>query len=471
MSKTIFSKLMITTMAIILLSFTIAGIFLYGLLGEYAVKDKEQTLKHYASRVVQLAEYLAENNNPIIQGVFRINIEAYAQNSSSKILIVDTNGKIILAAPQRLLYLEGKHIDKEFLEQMIVGNEIRSVKNLGNLFSEPHLTLGYPIKYNERIIGGVFMNTPVPEEKRLRSEVYSLFLRAIGLSMLFAAVSIYFMSSRISQPLGEIGKVAKKIAAGDFETRLVIKNDDEIGELGKTFNFMADALCQTEKMRKNFIANVSHEMRTPMTSIIGFVEGMIDGTIPDEKHQHYLAVVKNETMRLTRLVNNLLDLSRMESGEEQLKIMNFDICELIRRNIIKFETQINSKNLNVEVNLHQENQLVEADMDNIERVITNLMDNAIKFTSEGGKIIVQTKRKNDIVEISIKDTGIGIDKDELPYIWERFYKTDKSRSKDKVGTGLGLAIIKNIIKMHKQNIWVESEVNKGSIFTFTIQSL
>lgn len=470
MSRTIFFKLMVTTLIIILISFLAAGILLYGFLGEYAVSEKEKTLKHYADRIVEMAEYLVENNNPVIQRIFSIYVEGYGENSNSIIFIADSSGEIVLVSVPSLKRLEGQQIDSQLIAEVNKGNEVRKIGEFGGLLDKTFLTLGYPIKYNNETIGSVFMNTTLPELQRLRSEVYSLFLKAIGISALIAVIAIYFMSRKISYPLREISMVAKKIASGDFNTRVKVISNDEVGELAQTFNYMAEALGNLENMRKNFIANVSHELRTPMTSIIGFVEGIMDGTIPKDKQNHYLTIVKDETTRLTKLVNDLLDLARIESGEVPINPRVFDISELIRRNIIKFENQINNKNLDLEINLEKEHHAVIADPDGIERVLTNLLDNAIKFTPEGGTIYVRTSAGDDKVNVTIEDTGIGIDKEDLPYIWERFFKTDKSRSKDKIGTGLGLAIIKNIIKKHQQNIWVESEQNKGSKFTFTLEN-
>jgi signal transduction histidine kinase len=278
------------------------------------------------------------------------------------------------------------------------------------------------------------------------------------------------MSRRISNPLAEMRDIAREIANGNFNTRVRISSKDEVGELARTFNHMAETLGNLEKMRSNFIANVSHELRTPMTSIAGFIEGMIDGTIPIEKQGYYLSIVKQETLRLTALVNDLLDLAKMEAGEVQLNITTIDLSELIRRSSIKFENQINRKNINFELALENENRRVMADPDAIERVLTNLLDNAIKFTSDSGCITIKTVKKDQKVYTTIEDNGIGIQKEDLPYIWERFFKTDKSRSKDMIGSGLGLAIIKNIIQKHNERIWVESEFNKGSKFTFSLET-
>jgi len=213
---------------------------------------------------------------------------------------------------------------------------------------------------------------------------------------------------------------------------------------------------------------VSHELRTPMTSIKGFIEGILDNVIPQEKHREYLEIVRNEVARLNRLVNNLLDLAKLESGEIKLIYSNFNINELIRRCIIKLENLITEKGLEVMADF-DEDTLVSADIDSIERVLINLIHNAVKFTPEGGIIGVNTEIRNDKVIVSVADSGIGIEKEDLDRIWERFYKVDKSRSLDTIGTGLGLSIVRNIINEHGEEIWVESELGKGTTFHFTLK--
>jgi len=469
MFRTIFMKWMTTILLIIFTSFTIAGVLLYGFLGQYAVSEKEKTLQYYAKRITEMAEYLARSKSPIVQDIFNINVQGYAKNSNSIILVVDKAGVILLTSSSSLKYLEGKKVEEELTKEVQNGNEIRKIGNFGNIFGQPLLTLGYPIKYNSNLIGSVLINTPLPELQRLRTEVFELFLKSIFISILFAIPIIYFMSRRISRTLSEFGKVAARIASGEYEARVNSKSNDEIGELGRTFNYMAEALGNLEQMRESFIASVSHELRTPLTSINGFVEGIIDGTIPPEEQKYYLSIVKQETVRLTSLANNLLDLARLESKEIPSSMKSIDIIELIRINVLKFEPQVTKKNINVEIILHSDKQIVFADPDDIERVLTNLLDNAVKFTPEMGTIKISTSQKDDLVYVCIEDNGIGIDKEDLPNIWEKFYKSDKSRSQDKTGIGLGLAIIKNIIKKHNQKIWVESELNKGTRFIFTLE--
>ena len=221
-------------------------------------------------------------------------------------------------------------------------------------------------------------------------------------------------------------------------------------------------------MRSSFIANVSHDLRTPMTTIIGFVEGIMDGTIPEEKRQWYLSIVLDESRRLSRIVTDLLDLSKLEQGSFNIEPREFDINELMRLSIIKFEKRITEKNISLTVGFETENMRVDADKDAIQRVITNLFDNAIKFTPEGGFIDVNTGVKDGSAYVSIQNSGLGIEKKDLMHIFDRFYKSDKSRSLDKNGAGLGLYIVKSIIQAHGERVWAESEPGEFTRFSFTL---
>jgi signal transduction histidine kinase len=293
---------------------------------------------------------------------------------------------------------------------------------------------------------------------------------AVAVSIIISIILVYIFSLRLSRPLKKINSAAKHIANGEFNERLNINSEDEIGELARSFNNMAGALQNLENMRRGFIANVSHELRTPMTSIHGFIEGILDGTIPPQRQKEYLVIVRDEIKRLNRLTTDILDLARIEAGEVSVNPVDFNINELIRRCIIKLESFITEKDINIEAKFEEEVMYVKADIDSIERVIINLLHNAIKFVQPGGKIALSTSRIKSKILVCVEDNGIGIDSNEIDLIWERFYKSDKSRSEEKTGTGLGLAIVRNIINDHRQKIWVESQAGKGTRFYFTLDS-
>ena len=275
-------------------------------------------------------------------------------------------------------------------------------------------------------------------------------------------------TKRITEPVRALQEASRRLAAGSFERNVIRTTKDEIGDLVDSFNNMTIALENLDRVRNDFIANVSHELRTPMTSIGGFIDGIMDGVIPPEKHEYYLKIVRSEISRLSTLVNELLDIAKMQSGNMEFHFTVFDINVDIRNCIIKLEPLINDKELQVELDLDNEQENVYGDRNSLQRVLINLIQNAIKFTPKGGTIKVYTKRLKDKVEVNVEDTGIGISKEDQAMIFERFFKSDKSRSEDKKGTGLGLSIVKKILIAHDQDIKVDSSLGKGSKFTFTV---
>lgn len=493
MFKSIFSKLIIVFVTILILSFTVTGVMLYFFLGDFASSEKVKMLEDSSMDIGMLLNfYVNSGNNPVAAVYLQSRLERYSTATHSIIWIVDKEGRIAFSEPKvnnmsdqiknELRYEAGSYMlpDERQYEEVISGNDI--LKEVGNFYGvfkdtkESWLTIARPVKHQmsngmKETIAAVFLHTPVPEIYEARASVFKLFIFSVAVSVVVSIILTYIFSLRISRPLKEIKEASMKIAGGEFENRLRINRNDEIGELARSFNNMADDLRKLEQMRRDFVANVSHELRTPMTSIRGFISGIIDGTIPADKQNEYLSVVMDETNRLNRLVNDLLDLGRMEAGEMKLKLQVFDINELIRRCIIKLENIIVKKDIQIEADFEKEKLLTRADMDAISRVVINLVHNSVKFTPRKGKIVISTSTIEERVLVGVKDNGIGIEKDELNMVWHRFHKSDKSRGKDKTGTGLGLAIARNIINEHNQEIWVESEKGKGSTFLFTLEKI
>ncbi len=491
--KTIFKKLVTIFIGLLLLSYIVTGGFLYYFLNDYSTKEKVETLKQAAGNIKSnFILFLNNRDDVLVQKWFTTILSQTSGYSNSIIWIVNGKGQVVFCYPSWAEEALGKYKDESNLIQLpdtkmyedVMKNGGTTIENIGDFYGifndEAFKELGnswlsiqvpfqvIPSNGKQQTIAGIYLHTPMPEIQRLRTKVFQLFVWSGGVAIFFAIVMVYVFSLRFTKPLKQINNAAKIIAAGEFRNRLSVKNKDEIGQLASSFNQMADDLQKLEEMRRGFIANVSHELRTPMTSIRGFIEGILDGTIPDEKHEDYLLIVRDEINRLNRLVNDLLDLAKMEAGELKLNIRPFDVNELIRLCVIKNETLITSKNLEIEANFDSENLMVTGDKDSIERVVINLLHNAVKFSNENGKIILETVKNKDKVLISVKDEGIGIDENEQKRIWDRFFKSDKSRGKDKTGTGLGLAIVKNIINEHKQEIWVESEIGAGTKFTFSM---
>ena len=331
----------------------------------------------------------------------------------------------------------------------------------------PVITVAMPLSLRGEAVGAVFVHKKLELiNTGFLPLFHELWLAAMIASALGLVLTAY-TAVRITRPLTELANAAKRLAQGDMSVKVRVYADDEIGEVSRAFNSMVDALQTMEEQRKGFVANVSHELRSPITSIAGYLQGMLDGTIPREEHQKYMQVVYDETQRLTRLIRDLLDLSRIESGNVPMNPVDFNINELMRRVLIKYEGRLDEKNMEVESEFADEPCMVHADMDRIEQVVSNLVDNAIKFCGQYGKLTLETRWVGDLCTVTVADDGAGIDEKDLPHVFDRFYTVDKAHTAGK-GTGLGLSIVKQILLQHGHDITVESVKGEGTRFAFQL---
>ena len=305
------------------------------------------------------------------------------------------------------------------------------------------------------------------------STVRSVVVAAIWV-FLAALIAIYFITERTVAPLRDMSRAVKRMAVGQYDVRVRVKGSDEVAELAVAFNQMAESLENLERMRNSFVANVSHDLRTPMTTISGFIDGILEGVIPEDQREHYLKIVSDEVRRLSRLVTALLDVSRLQAGDRKFDMKPFDVCEMGRMILISFEQKIVEKGLDVEFECDEDNMFVLADQDAIHQILYNICDNAVKFSAEGGKLRMsftwsagETGRSRKAV-VKVYNEGQGIPPEDIPFVFERFYKSDKSRGLDKSGVGLGMFISKTIIEAHGETISVASDYGKSCEFTFTL---
>ena len=327
----------------------------------------------------------------------------------------------------------------------------------------------YPDSLNSVEYGKItFCSSMVPVEKA-KTTILNYFILITVITIIAELVVLLAITKKITKPITKVEKMTKDLAKGNYRGKIQNTSHDEIGVLIDSYNNLADALDSLDKMRSDFIAAVSHELRTPMTTIRGFVDAMLDGVIPPDRQQHYLTVIKEEIIRMNALVNDLLDMARLQSGAVQLDLQKYDIVSIIYNIVSKLEPIITEKDINIVYDIDCEKNIVITDKASIERVLINLIQNSVKFTPVGGTITLGLRQSEGLSYVSVADNGIGIKEDELQYIFERFYKADKSRGLDKKGTGLGLAITKSIIDAHGQTITVESKLGEGTKFTFTLQ--
>jgi signal transduction histidine kinase len=323
------------------------------------------------------------------------------------------------------------------------------------------------------MVGAVVVSSPSARWTGLLTVMSRTIVMASLWIMLAALIAVYFISERVSAPLREMRHAVKDFAGGQFERRVVVQGNDEIAELGMAFNQMAQSLENLDKTRSSFMANVSHDLRSPMTTIAGFIDAIRDGIIPPEKHDYYLGIISGEIHRLSRLVSSLLDVTRIEAGERKFVMAPFDICEMGRQILISFEQQIEAKQLAVEFLCDEDSMTALADHDAIYQIFYNICDNAVKFSRDDGVLRVGIQRveseKKNKLQVSVYNQGQGIAAEDIPMVFERFYKGDKSRGLDRSGTGLGMYIAKTIISAHGEDIWVTSAEGKDCQFAFTLK--
>ena len=461
-SKSLYAKLFTFVMAIFLISSLLLVVMSFGLLGNYFTQKQEKNLDEIAREIARITVTLASSR--ATANVYRSSVDSIATATDTEIFVVDQMGKTVISS------IEGYtgQLKNDFLKGVLSGKREVFRGKISGETSVSMLAVSEPIIHNGEVVGGVLVSIPIPEITKAREEVFKYFLWSICVAIVFVAILVYFLAKKITKPILRLSDVAKSISKGNFKQLVEIDEIEELAELGETFNDMAESIEVFEATRNSFVANISHDLRTPMTTITGFVEGILDGTIPEEKHEWYLSIVLDESKRLSRIVNDLLDISKLEQGSFNLEMQNFDINELVRLNVIKFEKNITDKEIQLSVEFEKENLFVNADKDAVSRVLTNLLDNAIKFTNEKGFIDVKVGEKDKKAYVSVQNSGVGIAQEELAHIFDRFYKTDKSRSLDKNGAGLGLYIVKSIMQAHGQRVWAESKQGEFARFSFTL---
>ncbi|MBQ2841813.1 MAG: HAMP domain-containing histidine kinase [Clostridia bacterium] len=352
----------------------------------------------------------------------------------------------------------------------------QSTGNLGGSLSDIHFIVGAPVVVNGKTVAVVFLTQPIVDGLApYIFAIFRMFFFAVLFAMALTFVLVYLVSYRLTRPLREMSAAAKQYATGDFSKRISIKHSkirifgqDETDELIQAFNSMAQALATLEMSRRSFVANVSHELKTPMTTIGGFIDGILDGTIEKDKEIQYLKIVSDEVKRLSRLVTGMLNMSKFEAGELDLKPVKFDISEMIFRTLLGFEQMIEKKHIEIRGLDTMNINILVADKDMINQVVYNLVDNAVKFTPEGGYIDVSSKADSEKVIVKIRNSGKGIPSEEIDKIFERFYKIDKSRSFDVKGAGMGLYLCKMIVELHGGQIIARSEIGEYTEFIFQL---
>ena len=469
--KTSFSRSFFTAATILLLALSILGAAFQMQVNRYMEDSTVTGLQQDSAVIANLAAAYSLDGK-LTSKELLLNLDIISQVTDADVVICDRNGYIILCSDALTgCDHEGWQVNREYLNTVYENGIQTATGIIRNLYTDERFVVAAPILNEDVPRGIVITSTPTAATNKILTRISNIFLTVSVFVVLLAVLAVIAFARRESRPLRDMAKAANAFAHGNLKARVKLEDDysAEMEELALAFNNMAMSLQKSEYQRQEFVANVSHELKTPMTTISGYIDGILDGTIPEERHQHYLQIVSDETKRLSRLVRSMLDISQLqkEEGIPEEKKMHFDLEECAGMVLITFEKKINDKKLEVDVDFPEHPVCTIANRDYITQVIYNLLDNAVKFCPEGGTLGLKIREGGNKAYISISNTGETIPPEELPLVFDRFHKLDKSRSKNRDGWGLGLYIVKTIVCSHGENISVSSKDGKTA-FTFTM---
>lgn len=459
----IVKKLIVTftaiTGGILILVGLIISFFIYSI----SEKDKISMIEKQVEVLQQSIDSYLNQEDDAYDELKRI-LKMLSLATDMDAMLVDKLGYVYMVSSDNYNNLKYTNVDIPY----DIINNIHRVGYTTSLFNSMDEDIEYyvkPVVGSSGVAGFAIM---IKKERYFGHQLFMIIWVAIVIAMMISALIVnYFAKRLVIKPLEHINNGARRLAKGEVQKRVEVVSNDEIGELAESFNIMAEAIEESDNITKEFISNVSHELRSPITSIKGFVGGIVDGVIPKDKENYYLNIVYDEIDRLARLVNDLLDISAMESGKFNLVVSEFDINSVIKLCILNLEGKIQSKCLSLNATFSDNRCFVVADRDRVIQVLTNLLENAIKYSEDNGDIRVDIYSKGEKIYISIFNSGENISKEDINHIWDRFYKSDKSRT-NKISTGLGLSIVRLILSQHNEDVWVKNIDGKGVTFIFTL---
>lgn len=430
--NSIFRKQLILYMGIITVLFLVIGIALSTIFTDFYYEQKELELISQAKKVSE--QYVGIYENELFDfSKLEEELMILEEYIKSTIFYVNSRGEVIIASSDISNFALGQVLTGTVLDVVLDGKIIVVKGTLDNIVTSSVLAVGYPIIARRKPVGAIFMLTSLPEIKESVNLMYRIIFICQIISIIIGCILVFYSSKKISAPLLLMNDVSKVIANGNFEKRIHIKSDDEVGQLATSFNFMAESLLENEKVRRELVANISHDLRSPLTSIQGFVNAILDGTIPKEKTEHYLGIIIDETKRLNKLADSVIELNLAQNSNILLDKTNFDVNTLILNTFESIYPRFLEKNITQVTDFFEDTTIVYADYEKIQRVLQNLIDNAVKFSNNDSEVIVKTTihEADNKVFISVKDNGIGVSEDKQRYVFERFFKEDSSRGKDK----------------------------------------
>ena len=468
--KSIYLRSFVAIAALVAVCFLIVALSFVGIGRQYVIEEYRKTMERSAEEIAHTAAAVF-NSESLDSWILRMNVSSVANASGNLIFVTDESGKVLCCSDKDPVCEHiGLVIPGNILE-LTEKSQLGMRSDLGGVFkNQRYVQASLILSPKGETVGYVFVSNPSGNMLGAWSTFLTI-AAVIAVVVFCVALGVTMIYTRhMARPLDEMAAASRKFARGDFSVRVKQTEDptDEMGALIESFNKMADSLEQAEKRRSEFIANISHELRTPMTTISGFADGILDGTIPADQQEKYLRSIRDETRRLSRLVREMLSVSQARAkAANPATRSNFDLTELMLQTLLSFESRATKKNLDVDPQLPDDHLMVHADKDAITQVIYNLLDNAVKFSEKGSCLVVRLYKDNGKAYVSIKDKGETIPPEDLPFIFDRFHKSDRSRSLDKDGVGLGLYLVKTIINSHDEDIAVKSE-NGETEFVFTL---
>ena len=465
MRKTLYLKLILAYIIFGLFGFVVVATFVSNMYMDHLKKVQADSLYREATLIANTYASGLYNNEVSLE-VVKSQLDALDTYLDATLWIINPSGRLILdsSAP---LDVENEIMVENF-DPTVTAGSYYTIGNFFHTFEEDMLSVFAPITSDFKVKGYVVIHSSISGIMEEANNLLTISYIMLIILFLLSLIILIFFTEIVYIPLRKITEATEQYASGNMHYEFTVESEDEMGYLAATLSYMASEIARSEDDQKKFVANVSHDFRSPLTSIKGYLEAMIDGTIPPEMHEKYLTILLNETERLRKLTNSLLTLNNLNTKGIMLNKTDFDINQTIRGVAASFEGTCRAKTIAIELVLTGDEMYVVADIDKIQLVLYNLLDNAIKFSHHDSVIKIETNEKHNKVFISVKDSGIGIPKDDLKLIWDRFYKSDLSRGKDKKGTGLGLSITKEIIRSHGENINVISTEGVGTEFIFSL---
>ena len=464
MARSLYSKFVLGYLIFGLLSVLTIATFSSGITRDYLIKDRANALYDEANDIAASCSLMYQGQHQDMD-LFSTQLKNVSTYLHTETWVVNKSGVVIMDSKNG----SRVHTTIPDFDPTATGNRSYTIGTYYKLFDQNVLSVSAPVTGNYTTYGYVLIHLPISEIANSQSHILDILYMTCAIIFGLSLIILVVFTITVYLPLRKIAAGANEYAAGNLNYRIKVKTHDEMGYLSNTLNYMSDELNKMEEYQRNFIANVSHDFRSPLTSIKGYLEAILDGTIPPEMYEKYLSRVISETERLHKLTESMLTLNSLDA-KGFLSRTNFDINRVIKDTAASFEGTCDSRHIRFDLTFSDNIQMVYADMGKIQQVLYNLIDNAIKFSHDDSVIYIQASSKYEKIFVSVKDTGIGIPRDSIKKIWDRFYKTDLSRGKDKRGTGLGLSIVKEIIQAHGENIDVISTEGVGTEFIFSLPS-